>query len=67
MNLKFHAKLMGTGVIAALLMGGCGKKSETAVGTLDKVRVGYVGLTCEAPIFAAVEKGFLRKRGSMSS
>jgi NitT/TauT family transport system substrate-binding protein len=26
-----------------------------------KVRVGYVGLTCEAPIYSAVEKGFFRE------
>jgi NitT/TauT family transport system substrate-binding protein len=26
-----------------------------------KVRVGYIGLTCEAPIFTAVEKGFFKE------
>src|SRR4030095_5215100 len=29
----------------------------------NKVRVGYIGLTCEAPIFTAVEKGFFREEG----
>src|SRR6266566_3023081 len=26
-----------------------------------KVRVGYIGLTCEAPIYAAYEKGFFKE------
>ena len=29
----------------------------------NKVRVGYIGLTCEAPIFTAVEKGFFKEEG----
>jgi NitT/TauT family transport system substrate-binding protein len=28
-----------------------------------KVRVGYVGITCEAPIFSAVEMGFFKEEG----
>ena len=32
----------------------------------NKVRVGYIGLTCEAPIFSAVEKGSSRKKASRS-
>jgi NitT/TauT family transport system substrate-binding protein len=28
-----------------------------------KVRVGYIGITCEAPIFTAVEKGFFKEEG----
>jgi len=28
-----------------------------------KIRVGYIGLTCEAPIFTAVEKGFFKEEG----
>src|SRR5207245_2997865 len=28
-----------------------------------RVRVGYIGLTCEAPIFTAVEKGFFAEEG----
>ena len=28
-----------------------------------KVRVGYIGLTCEAPIFTAFEKGFFKDEG----
>src|SRR5689334_16087910 len=45
----------------ALLVGGCSKTSES--GGSNKVRVGYIGLTCEAPIFTAVEKGFFKEEG----
>jgi NitT/TauT family transport system substrate-binding protein len=31
--------------------------------SLIKVRVGYVGITCEAPIFSAVENGFFKEEG----
>jgi NitT/TauT family transport system substrate-binding protein len=30
---------------------------------VTKVRVGYIGLTCEAPIFTAIEKGFFKEEG----
>src|SRR6516162_1509662 len=47
------------GAMALLLFGGgCGKPQEGAT-----VRVGYIGLTCEAPIFTAVEKGFFKEEG----
>ncbi len=57
-------KAIATITIGALLAAGCGKSPEapTASG-LTKVRVGYVGLTCEAPIFTAVEKGFFKEEG----
>src|SRR5437660_11890592 len=42
---------------------GCGKRSEADVAGPAKVRVGYIGLTCEAPIFTAVEKGFFKEEG----
>src|SRR5204862_2239282 len=40
---------------------GCNK--DSGVGETNKVRVGYIGLTCEAPIFTAVEKGYFREEG----
>src|SRR5258708_39713954 len=49
-----------------LLLVGCKKDSDTAKSTDNgpmKVRVGYIGLTCEAPIFTAVEKGFFKEEG----
>src|SRR5437773_10867246 len=50
---------------AAVVLAGC-KNDETAATTangLTRIRVGYIGLTCEAPIFTAVEKGFFKDEG----
>src|SRR6266536_4339372 len=46
-----------------LLLGGCNKNSGPTVRNSNKVRVGYIGLTCEAPIYAAYEKGFFKEEG----
>src|SRR5204862_728343 len=49
----------------ALVLAGC-KNDETAATTangLTRIRVGYIGLTCEAPTFTAVEKGFFKDEG----
>lgn len=53
-------KGIATVLLAGLLFGGC-KKAEQA--DSGKVRVGYIGITCEAPIFTAVEKGFFKEEG----
>jgi NitT/TauT family transport system substrate-binding protein len=45
----------------ALLFAGCKKSTNDAAS--NKVRIGYIGLTCEAPIFVAVEKGFFKEEG----
>jgi NitT/TauT family transport system substrate-binding protein len=46
------------------LLTGCGKESDPrATPVPSKVRIGYIGLTCEAPIFTAVEKGFFKEEG----
>lgn len=42
---------------------GCGKRTDMPMGDTGKVRIGYIGLTCEAPIFTAVEKGFFKEEG----
>lgn len=52
----------------ALLLWGCKKNEQTATAPatdngLTKIRVGYIGLTCEAPIYTAVEKGFFKEEG----
>jgi NitT/TauT family transport system substrate-binding protein len=44
---------------AALLPGGCGSSDPAS----NKVKVAYLGLTCEAPIFAAHELGFFKEEG----
>jgi NitT/TauT family transport system substrate-binding protein len=56
---KFVVVLLGT-----MLLTSCNRSSETpdAAGNGPmKIRVGYIGLTCEAPIFTAVEKGFFKE------
>src|SRR5438552_18233287 len=48
--------------LSVLLATGCNKNS-TSVRNSNKVRVGYIGLTCEAPIYVAYEKGFFKEEG----
>ena len=55
-------QLTSAAALSALLFTGCNKDSGAAAGS-NKVRVGYIGLTCEAPIFSAVEKGFFKEEG----
>src|SRR5881275_591960 len=49
--------------LSLLVVAGCNKKSGSTVQNSNKVRVGYIGLTCEAPIYAAYEKGFFKEEG----
>src|SRR5947208_3130079 len=53
-------KLIANVGLCALLLGGCNKKSTTIVNS-KHVRIGYIGLTCEAPIYTAYEKGFFKE------
>ena len=55
-------KLVFAAACAVLLLAGCNKNSSPARNS-NKVRVGYIGLTCEAPIYTAYEKGFFREEG----
>src|SRR6266571_42321 len=45
------------------LLIGCGRNRADSAATSNKVRVGYIGITCEAPIFTAYEKGFFKDEG----
>jgi NitT/TauT family transport system substrate-binding protein len=56
MNVKTLASIAGM----ALLFCGCGKQASAPP---NKIRVGYVGITCEAPIFSAMERGFFKEEG----
>jgi NitT/TauT family transport system substrate-binding protein len=58
---KYISPVMLVLSLVGLLIG-CGRDSQST-GTSNKVRVGYIGLTCEAPIFTAVEKGFFKEEG----
>src|SRR5262245_12845300 len=53
----------GVLLLSGLLLCSCKPKAETKPAESNKVRVGYIGLTCEAPIFTAVEKGFFKEEG----
>src|ERR1700744_5404155 len=50
-------------VLGALLLAGCKKDSASTNENSNKIRVGYIGITCEAPIFSAVENGFFKEEG----
>jgi NitT/TauT family transport system substrate-binding protein len=59
------SKLTALATLGALFFSGCNKQgaSPSAAGGLQKVKVGYIGITCEAPIFSAVENGFFKEEG----
>jgi len=57
------SKSFACAALGAWLFSGCGKGPGAAGDASNKVRVGYVGITCEAPIFTAVEKGFFKEEG----
>src|SRR2546422_7135682 len=57
------SKLITAVSLSVLLVAGCNKNPSSTARNSNKVRVGYIGLTCEAPIFTAVEKGFFKEEG----
>src|SRR5438045_9107853 len=50
-------------VVSCLLLSGCQRRQTGSSAASNKIRVGYIGITCEAPIFMAVEKGFFKEEG----
>src|SRR5437588_9934898 len=56
-------KLTTAAALTVLLLAGCRKNSASSAAHSNKVRVGYIGLTCEAPIYTAYEKGFFKEEG----
>jgi NitT/TauT family transport system substrate-binding protein len=58
---RILARLAAVVALLASLLAGCGKRSDP--GASNKIRVGYIGITCEAPIFSAVENGFFKEEG----
>src|SRR3989454_12183064 len=56
-------KLIVAVALSVLLMAGCRKNPASSAANVNKVRGGYIGLTCEAPIYAAYEKGFFKEEG----
>jgi sulfonate transport system substrate-binding protein len=59
----FMTRLGALVAITFLLVIGCSRNSSNSSAESNKVRVGYIGITCEAPIFTAVEKGFFKEEG----
>jgi NitT/TauT family transport system substrate-binding protein len=59
----FTTRLGTVIALMSLLLTGCGRNNSNSSAASNKVRVGYVGLTCEAPIFSAVENGFFKEEG----
>src|SRR5262249_30969766 len=61
-----RATLLSAGLVVpfclALLVTGCSSSNPTP-GGLTKLTVAYLGLTCEAPIFVALEQGFYKEEG----
>ncbi len=57
------SKLITAVSLSVLLVAACNKNSSSTIRNSNKVRVGYIGLTCEAPIYAAYEKGFFKEEG----
>ena len=64
--MSFLKLVTAVALSAIFLTLGC-NKSEThsplTSGGRAKIRVGYIGITCEAPIFCAVENGFFKDEG----
>lgn len=61
------SKLTAIATLGALLFSGCNKQGGSTVPTtesgLKKVKVGVIGITCEAPIYSALENGFFKEEG----
>src|SRR5215813_10727254 len=49
--------------LCALLLSGCSKKSTVKIVNSKHVKIGFIGLTCEAPIYYAYEKGIFKEEG----
>src|SRR4030095_14939837 len=61
-----NLKLLSAAALSTLLLTSCNKNDGIAPVTADgltKVRIGHIGITCEAPIFSAVENGFFQEEG----
>ncbi len=61
--------LLAAASIVPFFLADCSKESSTAPAAggapaaLSKVKVGYIGITCEAPLVVAYEKGFFKDEG----
>src|ERR1043166_443834 len=58
-----HARIVVAVAVSVLLFAGCKKTGSTKIINSRHVRIGFIGLTCEAPIYTAYEKGFFKDEG----
>src|SRR5207248_8633938 len=56
-------KMIAAVALSVLLMAGCRKNPASSAAHSNKVRVGYIGLTCEAPIYSPYENGLFKEYG----
>ncbi|MDB5310778.1 MAG: ssuA [Gemmataceae bacterium] len=60
----FAGLLLAAGCFAVVLPTGCGRGQNSGeAGDPGRLKVAYLGLTCEAPIFVAHEKGMFQEEG----
>ena len=63
-NGGFLFKLLGLLAFGYVLAGsGCGRKNAISADGRPHVRVAWIGLVCEAPLFAAYENGYFKDEG----
>jgi NitT/TauT family transport system substrate-binding protein len=63
-KLLSHAGIVWTAGLLATVVSGCGSRGAPEASTgVGKVKVAYLGLTCEAAMFVAYEKGFFKDEG----
>lgn len=65
-NFPSVLRFVGAVAVGTLLLAGCKSKNAQAEKTADgltKIKVGYIGLTCEAPLYVAYEKGYFKEMG----
>ena len=65
-NFPSLLRFLGAAAVGTLLLAGCKQKTAQAEKTADgltKIKIGYIGLTCEAPLYVAYEKGYFKEQG----
>jgi NitT/TauT family transport system substrate-binding protein len=56
--------IVAIAVLAVPFYSGCGERSKETAGTGPRtIKLAYIGLTCEAAMFVAEEKGFFKEQG----
>src|SRR5919204_2951245 len=59
-----HSRVFIVALAATLLLlAGCKKSATAKIVNSKHVKIGFIGLTCEAPIYTAFEKGFFKDEG----